>query len=69
MGLANVRGRGSIAARHLAKVNHWTKEQTEKYIALQFEVWKKKGQYAWQLDIRWLEQFEIHVHHKTISRS
>jgi hypothetical protein len=61
MGLANVRGRGTIAAGQLAKVNRWTKEQTQAYITSQFEVWEKRSKYAWQLDIRWLEQFDIHV--------
>jgi hypothetical protein len=61
MGLANVRGRGSIAAQHLAKVNGWTKEQAKKYIDLQFEIWQQRNKYTWQLDIGWLEQFDIHV--------
>ncbi len=61
MGLANVRGRGSIAAQHLAKVNSWTKERAEQYIASQFELWEERSKHTWQLDIRWLEQFDIHV--------
>lgn len=64
MGLANVRGRGSIAAQHLANINGWTREQADKYIALQFEVWKKRSKHTWKLDIRWLEQFDIHVQAK-----
>lgn len=61
MGLANVRGRGHIAAGHLASINGWTKEQAEAYITLQFEVWEKRSNSNWQLDICWLEQFDIHV--------
>ncbi len=64
MGLANTRGRGQIAARHLAKVNGWTAAETERYIAEQFAVWEQRSAFSWTLDISWLEQCGIAVHRK-----
>jgi hypothetical protein len=58
-GLANVKGRGDIADLHLAKVNRWTMPKTKQYVEDQFQVWKKRSQYEWELDVSWLEQFGI----------
>ena len=58
-GLANVKGRGEIADQHLAEVNQWTMQKTQQYIEEQFQVWKKRSQDEWELDISWLEQFGI----------
>jgi hypothetical protein len=59
MGLANVRGRGQIAARHLAKVNGWTAQEAERYIADQFAVWESRSRFPWRLDMSWLEQHGV----------
>ena len=61
MGLAGVRGRAEIAARHLAAVNGWSARETDQYVTSQFSVWKRRSQYQWQLNIRWLEQLGISV--------
>jgi len=63
-GLANVKGRGDIADRHLAQVNGWTMQQTQQYVEDQFQVWLKRSQYEWKLDISWLRQFGIEVRKK-----
>ena len=56
MGFANTRGRGTIAARNLAKVNGWTAQEADRYIADQFAVWERRSRFQWTLDLRWLEQ-------------
>ncbi len=56
MGFANFRGRGDIAARHLAKVNGWAAPEAERYIAEQFAVWERRSHFQWALDLSWLEQ-------------
>ena len=61
LGFANVSGRGDIAAQHLARVNGWTMEETEKYIDEQFNIWTWRSKHEWQLDISWLDQFGIGV--------
>jgi hypothetical protein len=63
-GLASVKGRGDIADRHLAKVNGWMMQQTQQYVDDQFQVWLKRSEYEWKLDISWLKQFGIKVHKK-----
>lgn len=50
-GYANTRGRGEIADQHLANVNQWTMPKTKRYVNDQFQVWKKRSQHEWQLDI------------------
>ncbi len=58
-GLANIKGRGDIADQHLAKVNRWTMPKTKQYVDEQFQLWKKRSQYEWELNISWLEQLEV----------
>ncbi|MBP8252749.1 MAG: hypothetical protein KAX40_10315 [Herpetosiphon sp.] len=62
MGLANSKGRGTIAARHLAKVNGWTLAVTNTYIKQQFDVWQNRSQHTWRVDLAWLDQWrESHM--------
>jgi len=61
IGFANVRGRGNIAAKHLAAVNGWTLPAADKYIAEQFAVWERRSGYQWTLDLSWLERCGIAV--------
>jgi len=61
MGFANISGRGHIAAQHLAKVNEWTTDRTDQYIQEQFAIWQERSKFAWQLDVTWLDQFEIKI--------
>lgn len=68
IGLANIRGRGDIAARHLAKVNGWTAQEAERYIAEQFAVWERRSKYQWALDLGWLEQHGIAVRNASARR-
>jgi hypothetical protein len=64
IGLAGIRGRGKIAAIHLAKVNNWTSVQTKEYLVKVFEIWKERSQHQWKIDISFLEQFGIKVEPK-----
>ena len=61
MGFANVRGRGDIAAKHLAKVNGWSAPEADRYIAEQFAVWERRSRVEWTLNLSWLEQCGIRV--------
>jgi hypothetical protein len=58
-GLANIKGRGDIADQHLAQVNRWTMAKAKRYIDEQFQLWTRRSQHEWELDISWLDQFDI----------
>jgi hypothetical protein len=61
IGLSEARGRRDEALRHLARVNGWSVEDAEMYVEVQFEVWARRSQHQWKLDISWLEQFGIDI--------
>jgi len=61
LGLANTRGRGDEARRHLARVNGWTMPEAEAYVAEAFRVWRERSQHDWSLDLAWLERHGIYV--------
>ncbi len=64
IGLTGLRGKGELAKEHLAKVNNWTKEQTDIYLESMWAIWRKRSQHQWKLDFTWLEQLGIHVEPK-----
>jgi hypothetical protein len=51
IGFANVRGRGDIAAAHLASVNQWSAAVADDYIGKCFELWERRSGFQWDLDI------------------
>jgi hypothetical protein len=51
MGLAGIKGRGEIAAAHLAEVNGWTPQVTAVYIDQAFDLWKERSDRTWSLDV------------------
>ena len=59
IGLASVRGRGEIAKKHLAKVNGWSRQETDKYVIEQFDIWRIRSSYTWKIDLTWLEKRNI----------
>ncbi len=69
IGFANVRGRGHLAAKHLAAVNGWTAAQADRYIAEQFAVWQERSRFDWTLDLSWLAQRGIAVAKASKQRS
>ena len=59
MGLAGIKGRGEIAAAHLAEVNGWTPQVTAVYIDQAFDVWKARSARTWSLDVSALAAYGI----------
>ena len=59
MGLAGIKGRGEIAAAHLAEVNGWTPQVTAAYIDQAFAVWGDRSDRAWSLDVSALAAYGI----------
>lgn len=55
IGLANIRGLGDKAVRHLASVNSWSIAKAERYVERQFEVHMQRSNYSWEVDMSWLE--------------
>ncbi len=44
---------------HLANVNGWTMEHTMLYVQECFQVWQKRSQHQWKLDISYLDKLGI----------
>jgi hypothetical protein len=59
MGLAGIRGRGEIAAAHLAEVNGWTPHVTAVYIDQVFDVWIERSDRTWSLDVSALAAYGV----------
>jgi hypothetical protein len=59
MGLAGIKGRGEIAAAHLAEVNGWTPQVTAVYIDQAFDVWKARSARTWSLDVSALTAYGV----------
>jgi len=57
MGFANLRGGGTAARAHLARVNGWTLAQTDAHIATAFRVWAQRNQGTWILDLEGLRPY------------
>ena len=58
VGLAQIQGRFEVVLNQLMKVNEITKEEAEKYVSECFDVWQKRSQNNWELDITILEKKE-----------
>lgn len=56
IGLASIRGRIDTVKRHLAKVNAWTEQEMNEYVAKQFDVWMARSLYEWKVDLMWLDE-------------
>lgn len=50
-------GRAEQAWLHLAEVNGWTPEQTERYLETQFEQWRVRSTKEWTLDLDALARY------------
>lgn len=55
-GRAQSVGRGESALAHLMKVNGWTGDQAWDHIAESFEVWRRRSDVEWTLDLTWLDR-------------
>jgi hypothetical protein len=59
MGLAEIRGRGDAACKHLARVNSWTDAEAARYTENAFLTWQRRSDRTWKLDISALEAFGV----------
>jgi 5-methylcytosine-specific restriction endonuclease McrA len=59
IGLAGARGKRAAATAHLARVNHWSKEDAELYIEACFEIWYRRSCHEWELDLSYLDQLRV----------
>jgi hypothetical protein len=67
-GLAEVKGEGARARAHLARVNGWTLEQADAYLAEAFRVWAQRGQASWTLDLEGLHPYVLGSEYARIVR-
>jgi len=58
IGLAQIKGRFDLAVEQLMKVNDISLQEAHEYINSSFEVWSKRSEHDWELDIAYLD--EIH---------
>lgn len=58
IGLAGIKGRHNEAVAHFCKVNNCSKAEAEIYIKKAFEVWNKRSESDWTLDISLLEELK-----------
>ena len=61
IGLASVHGRLAETSAHLARVNGWTRAETERYVRQSFSVWQERSLHSWRLDLSWLNPLGITV--------
>ena len=61
IGLAGVRGRRAEAVRHLARVNGWSAVDAELYLEACFELWHRRSNHEWTLDLSLLGQYGVKV--------
>lgn len=59
MGKTGIKGRGEIAAAHLAEVNGWTARRAARYIDRAFAAWEARSARAWSLDVTALTAYGI----------
>ena len=64
IGLARVRGREEIAKAHLAEINGWTPEITDKYLSKVARIWTQRSQYQWKLDLTFLQTMGVEARPK-----
>ena len=55
IGLANVQGKSAQALSHLASVNGWSVSEARACLAKAFELWARRSEHDWQLDLSLLE--------------
>lgn len=61
IGYANTQGRGERAIKHLSVVNNWSLVYARDYVVRSFKVWLARSERIWQLDLSYLEQFNISI--------
>ena len=61
IGLAGLQGHGEKAEAHLAKINGWSRQQTEAYLETVWETWHKRSSHDWHLNFDWLQNHGITI--------
>lgn len=61
LGLSGLRGVNEHACKHLQKINKWTDKQLEEHHYKASELWKKRNQTHWKLDLSVLSNSGIDV--------
>ena len=59
LGFASIKGRLPQAEKHLAKVNGWSAPETKEFIDIVFEIWSRRSQVKWSLDLSFLDKCGI----------
>ena len=60
-GFSRIRGKGEEALQHYMKVNGLSREDAEAAIKKSFEVWRKRSEKEWTLDISLLSDYGIDI--------
>lgn len=58
-GLAEMNNHGKRARNHLAKINGWSKDTADKYIAKSFKIWSERSLDTWEVDIKNVNKYLI----------
>jgi hypothetical protein len=61
LALARAKGWEDAARRHLMRVNRWTPSQVERSIEEAFDLFERRSQYEWKLNISWLVGMEVTI--------
>lgn len=56
IGLAQVQEKFFDSLIHLMQINKWNKQETENYIAKQFELYQYRSQFKWTLNLDYLNE-------------
>ena len=56
-GRAQVVGRADAALKHFCKINKVSKKEAHRYLDKVFDLYEKRSQYKWKLDISAINQF------------
>lgn len=59
IGFAQLKGKEDAAYFHMQKVNGWTKAQVLAHIRESFNVWQKRSEHPWDLDLSVLADYGV----------
>lgn len=60
-GFSQIQGKSEAALQHYMKVNGLDREEAEKAIAKSFDVWAKRSEKEWALDISILSDYGVDI--------
>lgn len=66
LGFASIQGNLPKAMKWLSKVNSWDEFATKEYVDIVFEIWYRRSQKQWKLDLSYLDN--QNVKYSTISK-